>query len=199
MAKKKPAPKKLDDENATTRDHVTPKEVDRLRKAAREMGRHGHRDETMILLGYRHGFRVSELVRLKWDQILFDDEDIMVLRRKGSKSKKHPMQDDEIKALRKLKGDDTGWVFKSERGGRMTENGFFKMLSRAGKAAGLEFAVHPHMLRHGCGYRMHKEGYQTRTIQDWLGHSSINNTMLYTASDADHFRQVGLGRKRKDA
>ena len=198
MAKKKPVSKKIDDEYATTRDHVTPDEVDRLRKAASKMGRHGHRDSTMILMAYRHGFRVSELVRLKWDQIMFDEEDIKVIRRKGSQSGLHPMEEDEIKALLKLGGDRKGWVFRTEREGnpRMTENGFFKMLRRAGKAAGFDFDVHPHMLRHGCGYLMNRENRTTRTIQDWLGHKNIQHTVRYTALSADHFRRQGIGRKR---
>jgi type 1 fimbriae regulatory protein FimE len=51
------------------RAYLTPDEVDRLMKAARSRGRYGHRDATMILLAYRHGLRVGELVTLRWDQI----------------------------------------------------------------------------------------------------------------------------------
>lgn len=202
MATTKTTPsRKLDDEHATTRLHATPNEVDRLRKAAAKMGRHGHRDSTMIYMAYRHGLRVSELVRLKWDQIFLEEEDIMIQRRKGSTSTTHPMDDIEIKALQKLGGDRKGWVFRTERKGnpRMTESGFFKMLRRAGKAAGLDVEIHPHMLRHGCGFRMNSEGKNTRTIQAWLGHVNMQHTAHYTALSADHFRREGLGRKRKEA
>ena len=48
---------------------MTPAEVEYLIKAARKLGRHGHRDSTLILVAYRHGFRVSELVGLRWDQV----------------------------------------------------------------------------------------------------------------------------------
>ncbi len=170
-------------------------EVDRLRKAAGR-GRNGHRNSTMIYMAYRHGLRVSELVRLKWDQILWEEEDIQIQRRKGSESGTHPMDDFEMKALRKLPGDHIGWVFRSERGDRLTERGFFQMLARAGRAAELGFAVRPHMLRHGCGYRLNSEGRNTRTIQGWLGHVNIANTAIYTALAADHFRKEGLGRKK---
>jgi len=148
----------------------------------------------MIYMAFRHGLRVSELVRFKWDQILWEEEDIQVLRRKGSESGTHPMDDLEMKALRKLPGKHTGWVFQSERGGKMTENGFFKMLARAGLAAGLEFPVNPHMLRHGCGFELNAEGRNTRTIQGWLGHKNIASTVIYTALGSQHFREQGMGR-----
>jgi integrase len=187
--------RRADEERATTRKHVMPGEVEKLRKAAGK-GRNGDRNSLMIYMAYRHGLRVSELVRLKWDQILWEEEDIQIQRRKGSDSGTHPMDDVEMKALRKLPGDHIGWIFRSERGDRMTENGFFKMLARAGKAASLGFDVHPHMLRHGCGFKLNAERRTTRTIQVWLGHVNIKNTAIYTAMGADHFREEGLGRKK---
>ena len=51
------------------REYLTPDEVERLMTAARTVGRHGHRDATLILIAYRHGLRVSELVGLRWDQL----------------------------------------------------------------------------------------------------------------------------------
>src|SRR5687768_9439285 len=52
-----------------SREHLTAGEVDRLMTAASRLGRHGHRDATLILLAYRHGLRVSELVALRRDQL----------------------------------------------------------------------------------------------------------------------------------
>jgi type 1 fimbriae regulatory protein FimB/type 1 fimbriae regulatory protein FimE len=49
-----------------SREHLTPSEVEKLRKAARSIGRHGERNDTMVLLAYRHGLRVSELITLRW-------------------------------------------------------------------------------------------------------------------------------------
>ena len=193
--------KKDDDELATTRKHLLPGEVKKLWETARK-GRNGHRDATMIYMAYRHGLRVHELVRFKWDQVLWEEEDVYIMRCKGSESGTHPMDDTEMKwlrALQKASKTDKGWVFRSERKnrGRMTENGFFKMLARAGKAAGLAFDVHPHMLRHGCGFRMNAERCNTRTIQGWLGHKNIANTEQYTAMGSSHFRDAGLGREKE--
>ncbi len=193
----------LDDKSVGKRLHVTPDEVKRLRDAVRR-GRNGHRDETMIYMGYRHGLRCGELVRLKWQQIIWDEEDIQIvrskLRGKHPESDLHPLDNHEVKALRALaraQKSEKGWIFRSERkdgshGGRMTENGFFKMLARAGVKAGLSIPVHPHMLRHGCGFRMNVEGRNARSIQSWLGHRDISTTQMYCAMSSDHFRKEGF-------
>ena len=65
-------PKRHKHTEVRSREHLTPTEVDKLRKAARSLGRHGDRNDTMILLAYRHGLRVSELINLRWDQLDLD-------------------------------------------------------------------------------------------------------------------------------
>src|SRR4051794_38485038 len=62
-------PRKRPNAATRSREYLTPSEVDRLREAAAKRGRHGSRDATMILLAYRHGLRVSELVALRWEQV----------------------------------------------------------------------------------------------------------------------------------
>jgi site-specific recombinase XerD len=193
----------LDDASVGKRLHVTPDEVDKLRKAVR-LGRNGHRDETMIYMGYRHGLRCGELVRLKWTQILWEEEDIQIvrskLRGKRLESDLHNLDNWEMKALRAIQRaqkTERGWIFRSERkdgkrGGRMTERGFHQIIARAGVKAGLSIPAHPHMLRHGCGYRMNAEGRNARSIQAWLGHRDISTTQMYCAMSADHFRREGF-------
>jgi integrase len=83
------------------RPYLTPDEVERLATAARARGRHGHRDATMILLAYRHGLRVSELVTLRWGQIDLKIARIHIHRLKGSESRPHPLSGVEIRALRR--------------------------------------------------------------------------------------------------
>ena len=72
----------------------------------------------------------------------------------------------------------------------MSPNGFAKMLERVGVEAGFAWKVHPHMLRHGCGYKLANDARDTRTIQDYLGHRSIQSTVRYTELAATRF--VGL-------
>src|SRR5215469_18779890 len=85
-----------------TREHLVPAEVDRLVETAKG-NRWGHRDSTMILICYRHGLRSSELVDLRWSQVDFDGHRLHVHRNKKGNPSTHPLQGDEMRALRKLR------------------------------------------------------------------------------------------------
>src|ERR1019366_7012709 len=105
-----------------TREYLTDAEVERLTNAAKD-NRYGHRDATLILMGYRHGFRSSELVDLRWDQIDFDRATLAVRRVKRGSPPTHPPPGDAIRALRKLQRDQepkSPFVFTSERGSPLT-------------------------------------------------------------------------------
>ncbi len=136
------------------REHLTPEEVALLMKAAESMGRHRHRDKTLILVMYRHGLRVSEAIDLRWDQVNFKPGQIHINRLKNGKSSTHPMEGDEIRALRRLRREyqDGPFIFVTERGGPLTRSTVNKLITRAGKDARFDFPAHPHMLRHACGY-----------------------------------------------
>jgi type 1 fimbriae regulatory protein FimB/type 1 fimbriae regulatory protein FimE len=62
-----------------------------------------------------------------------------------------------------------------------------KIISRAGQKTGIDFPVHPHMLRHACGFYLANEGYDTRSIQHYMGHKNIQHTVRYTELAADRF------------
>jgi integrase len=136
-----------------TREHLTEAEVERLMDAARK-NRWGHRDATMVLVAYRHGFRPAELVDLRWDQIDFASGTLHVRRVKRGTPSTHPILGDELRALRRLQREQqpkSPFVFTSERGAPFSTAGFARMVERAGAEAKLGFKVHPHMLRHACG------------------------------------------------
>lgn len=84
-----------------TREYLTLPEVERLMEAAKG-NRHGHRDATMILLAFRHGLRAAELVDLRWDQVDFAGARLHVRRVKAGTPATHPLQGDEMRALRRL-------------------------------------------------------------------------------------------------
>ncbi len=179
-----------------SREYLLEKEVEALRAAAKGVGRHGHRDSTLILITYRHGLRVSEVIALQWDQVDFDSGTLHVNRLKNGKPATHPLDGTELRALRKLRRDyPVGpFLFVTERGGPMIPSTFNKLLTRAGKRAeGIDFPVHPHMLRHGTGYYLANIGVDTRTIQDYLGHRNITHTVRYTELSPARFK--GLWRK----
>jgi site-specific recombinase XerD len=178
--------------NVETRDreYLTQAEVDRLLKAAGG-NRNGHRDATMILVAYRHGLRAVEVVTLRWDSVDWNHGRIHVRRVKGSADSVHPISGRELWALRRLKRDQdpaSPFIFTSERGAPFTTAGFRKMVARLGAAAGFDFPVHPHMLRHACGYKLANDGVDTRSLQAYLGHRNIQHTVRYTELAPTRFK-----------
>ncbi len=183
------APRRRPNAEYRSREHLTEDEVERLVKAARG-NRYGHRDGTMILLAFRHGLRVSEVTGLRWEQVDLDRAILHVRRVKQGTPSTHPLTGRELRALRRLRreaGSPSPFVFLSERGAPFAADGFAKMVQRAGVAAGLELKVHPHMLRHSCGYKLANDGVDTRAIQGYLGHRSITHTTRYTELSPTRF------------
>jgi integrase len=173
-----------------SREYLLPAEVDRLIKAAGD-NRFGHRDATMVLIAYRHGLRAAELVDLKWEQVDFRNSRLHVNRRKEGTESVHPMTGRELRALRRLEREQepkSPFVFTSMRGSPFTTAGFRKMLARLGTEAKFDFLVHPHMLRHACGYKLANDGVDTRSLQAYLGHKNIQNTERYTALAPTRFK-----------
>ena len=70
----------------------------------------------------------------------------------------------------------------------MSTSGLRKLIRRIGEASKFEFPVHPHMLRHACGYKLANEGHDTRAIQHYLGHKNIQHTVRYTQLSAERFQ-----------
>lgn len=182
-----------------SREYLTEAEITRLRKAA------SLRDSTMILLAYRHGLRVSELVALEWADVqdlgTESRASLTVRRLKGSLDGTHPLEPDEVAALRKLlrervtRGDGSIYLFPSARGGKMTPAAFRKQLSRIADAAGLgALKVHPHMLRHTCGQAL-VDQMPLGMLADYLGHAQIQNTRIYSRANGERFR--GIWRRRR--
>jgi type 1 fimbriae regulatory protein FimB/type 1 fimbriae regulatory protein FimE len=166
-----------------TREYLIEDEVEALMAAARGIGRHGHRDATLVLLGFRHGLRVAELVALLWSQVDLKHGLLHVRRVKNGTPATHPIRGPEIRALRRLRRQypESLYVFTTERKAPLTDSTVRHIVKRAGEAAGLAFPVHPHMLRHACGFYLANDvGADTRAIQAYLGHRNISNTVIYT-------------------
>ena len=184
------APNTVNSPVARTREYLTSAEVEGLMAAARKSSRYGHRDATMILLAYRHGLRASEVSDLQWHQVELTAGRLHVRRSKRGTPSVHPIQGDELRALRRLQREQPPgpYIFCSERGGPMTAKSFHTLIARLGERARMVFPIHPHMLRHGCGYALANAGHDTRAIQAWMGHKNIQHTVRYTELAPDRFK-----------
>ena len=190
IVKRTVTPTRLPNADLRSREYLTETEVERLMAVARK-NRWGHRDATMILVAYRHGFRPAELVDLRWDQIEFASGALHVRRVKRGTPSTHPILGDELRALRRLQREQepkSSFVFTSERGSPFTTAGFARMVERAGAEARLGFKAHPHMLRHACGYALANKGHDTRALQAYLGHRNIQHTVRYTELSPTRFK-----------
>jgi integrase len=118
-------PRRPPNSELRTREYLTPAEIDVLMDAAKQ-NRHGHRDATMILVCYRHGFRAAEICDLRWSQIDFEQARLHVRRAKHGTPSVQPLQGDELRALRRLKRETpaSDFVFMTERSGPFTTVGF---------------------------------------------------------------------------
>jgi type 1 fimbriae regulatory protein FimB/type 1 fimbriae regulatory protein FimE len=175
IVKRTVTPRRRPNGDFRTREYLTEAEVEKLMNAAKG-NRHGHRDTTMVLVAYRHGLRASELVDLRWDQVDFRSAALHVRRVKQGTPSVHPILGDELRAL----ASKSPFVFTSERGAPFATAGFARMVERAGVEARFGFKVHPHMLRHACGYALANRGHDTRALQAYLGHKNIQHTVRYT-------------------
>ena len=186
-----PSGRRSNAESGREREYLTPAEIERLVKTARKRGRHGSRDALAILMGYRHRLRVSELVGLRWSQVDFITARLTVHRVKGSTGSTHPILGDELRELRKIHREQppgSQFIFIGERG-PVSVAWFQRMLQRVGAEASLPL-VHAHMLRHSTGFALADRGRDLREIQDFLGHRSINNTVIYTKLRPGRFDRI---------
>ena len=172
------------------REHLTEREVEKLIEAAKG-NRWGQRDASMILIAFRHGLRASELCELQWSDVEFETGTLHLRRAKGGATATHPLLGDELRALRALKRDaKSPFIFVSERGAPFSVAGLQKMVERAGTEAKMPFKVHPHMLRHATGFALANKGTDTRTLQAYLGHRSIQSTVRYTELAPGRFKNL---------
>jgi integrase len=170
--------------NSPKRKHLSPHEIELLLKACKDP-----RNRTMILLAYRHGMRVSELINLEWNSIDLVTGTISVHRMKNGIPSNHPLTGQELRALRRLKREhpNNRHVFLSNRGTPMTRQNVHVFLAELGKQVGFEFPVHAHMMRHSCASTLAADGRDTRSIQHYMGHKNIQSTVVYTHLNPNRF------------
>jgi type 1 fimbriae regulatory protein FimB len=181
------------------REYLTPDEVEKLLTACKASSRNPVRDYAILLLMYRHGLRVSELCQLKLSDINLELAEIYVHRLKGSDGGPHPLFNGETGAIRAWLAEraemnvpaDCETLFVSERRQPMSRFTINVMIDKVATVAGLEgLDIHPHSLRHSCGYSLVNKGTDIRVIQSYLGHRSISSTVRYTKLNHKQFAKL---------
>ncbi len=142
------------------------------------------RDRALFLITYRHGLRASELGELRIGDLDLKRLHITLHRKKGSLGGRHPLQPDEAKALKaylRTRKDSSPILFLNRFGDPLTRSGLHKLMVKYGNTAKLPAdKSHFHALKHSIATHLLETGADLRFVQDWLGHSNIQNTVIYT-------------------
>jgi len=177
------------------RRHLTEIEIADFLRAARRT-RNGVRDYCISVMAYRHGLRVSEITEMRLDQIELGSARFFTRRMKNGIDTTHVIEGDELRAIRAWlrlrsihKMAQSDLVFLSNRG-PMTRQAVNYLVAVIGRKAKITIKVFPHMLRHACGFTLANNNTATATIQEYLGHRSIQNTAVYVAQNTERFRNM---------
>jgi integrase/recombinase XerD len=163
-------------------------EVDHLLRQPRLETPRGRRDAAMLEALYATGLRVSELVSLPMSALHLAEGWIKV-RGKGGKERLIPLGEQAVACIQAylvgareelMRGRRTTQVFVNGRGEGMTRQGFWKLLRRYARQAGITKPMSPHTLRHSFATHLLEQGADLRSVQQMLGHSDISTTQIYT-------------------
>ena len=174
-------------------------EVERLLEAPDPSRPTGARDEAILETLYATGMRVSELVSLDIDHVQLGMGFVRCFG-KGSKERIIPLGKMAIDSLdfyihqarnRLLKGNASeGALFVNHLGTRITRQGFWKLMKKYAKQAGIQKEISPHMLRHSFATHLLENGADLRAVQEMLGHADIATTQIYTHVAQTKMKQV---------
>ncbi|HCM94733.1 site-specific tyrosine recombinase XerD [Glutamicibacter arilaitensis] len=160
----------------------------------------GLRDRAILEFLYSTGARISEVVDLDVDDLHFAQDAVVRLFGKGSKERVVPVggyaqravSDYLVRARPSLaaKGKGTPALFLNQRGGRLSRQSVWLLLSKAAERAGITTEVSPHTLRHSFATHLLEGGADVRVVQELLGHASVTTTQIYTKVTVDSLREA---------
>lgn len=178
-------------------DVLTMEEVERFLAAPDPKSRLGPRDVAMLELLYATGLRVTELCRLRMDELNLDHGYVSATG-KGRKQRLVPVGESALDALRRylergraaLDKKRSPFLFLTQRAGPMTRQGFWKMVRKYADVAGITKDIYPHMLRHSFATHLLEHGADLRAVQAMLGHADISTTQIYTHISRSHLVEI---------
>ena len=156
------------------------------------------RDKAMLELLYATGMRVTELISLNSEDVNLDDGYVRCLG-KGSKERIIPIHEQAIRdmliymqeARPIIVTDQEQALFVNRRGKRLTRQGFWLILKNYAKASGIADEITPHTLRHSiASHLLHSGKMNLRELQEFLGHTNISTSQVYTHLTDEHVRKV---------
>ena len=172
--------------------YLTENQVEHLIKVAQTCGHNDwqkKRNSLMVMMLFRHGLRRTEAKTLRWNEINFEDGQIHITRLKNGKMCVHPIHEREMRMMKKFRRmcPDFSYVFPTTDGSMLSDSGFRHIFNSIGMNSDIPFRIHPHMLRHACGFYLANKGVDTRAIQEYLGHKDISHTVVYTETAPNRF------------
>lgn len=177
---------------------LSPEAVEKLLQGPMSADRFFLRDRAILETLYATGARASEVVGLKLADLHLDSS-FCKCHGKGSKQRVVPLGDAAKNALKYYLGEqrgdltqhtDSGHVFVSKGGRRLTRELLWMLVKKYVKRAGLPKSTSPHTLRHSFATHLLAGGADLRAVQEMLGHSSIRTTQIYTHVDHTRLKAV---------
>ena len=165
---------------------LTAEEVELLLEQPKDIDLKGIRDKAMLEFAYATGMRVTEIISLNIDDVNLEEG--FVTCRSGNKQRNIPLGKMSLKALKEyieeardilIKSESEQALFVNINGGRLTRQGFWKIIKYYKEQAHISKDITPHVLRHSFATHLLQNGADIKAIQAMLGHSDISSTQVY--------------------
>lgn len=176
---------------------LTSKEVELLLNQPKDIDLKGIRDKAMLEFAYATGMRVTEIISLNIDDVNLEER--YVTCKTGSKERNIPLGTMSLNALKEyveeardvlIRNDDEKALFVNINGGRLTRQGFWKIIKYYKEQAHITKDITPHVLRHSFATHLLQNGADLKSIQTMLGHSDISSTQIYMQFQDDGIKDI---------
>ena len=176
---------------------LSSQEIELLLNQPKDVDLKGTRDKAMLEFAYATGMRVTEIISLNVEDV--DLENATVVCKSAVKQRTIPLGTLSLKALKEymeearpilVRDEDEKALFVNINGGRLTRQGFWKIIKYYKEQAHITKDITPHVLRHSFATHLLQNGADLKSIQTMLGHSDISSTQVYMQFQDDSIRNI---------